>query len=118
MHQSIHPVPPRPNRLRSGRDVGRFLNVHLDDAHHPAEAREDQLRALALGLHRDRITDAAAVGESGDQDLLTFENHGQILDERRLPTEVLCRWRLALRDATSRSTTPRTGGRWAPPPPP
>jgi len=63
-------------------DVGdrvQLLGRHLRDRHHPAEAREEELGAFLLRLHRDRVTDAAAVAHPGDHDLLALEDHREIV---------------------------------------
>src|SRR6266568_1566846 len=73
MHETIEPVPSRLRFFHGRRDVIWFGDVHLKDcrhrvelfrrhlrdAHHPTEAREQDLSAFLLRLLGDRKTDAA-----------------------------------------------------------
>src|SRR5579859_885101 len=89
MHEPVDAVPSLAGLLHRFGDVRRFRHIHLEnfrdriellgrhlrDAHHPAEAREEELSAGALRLLRDRVTDGAAVAHAGDEDLLACEDH-------------------------------------------
>src|SRR5438477_12242159 len=89
----------------------KFFGGHLRDAHHPAEAREQDLRPLTLRFLGDRITNAPAIRHAGNQDVLALEDHSANNSSLR----ALSRSSPARRAETSRSRRPRTGGRWAGP---
>src|SRR5207245_3139455 len=84
---------------------------HLRDAHHPAEAGEQDLRALTLRLLGDRIADAAPIRHSRNEDALALENHSANNSSLR----ALSRSPRERHAATSHSRRLHTGGRWAGP---
>ena len=62
--------------LEHVRGLGQAGGGALGDPPGTAEAREDDLCALALGLIGDRVGDAVVVENAGDEDALALEDHG------------------------------------------
>src|SRR5437016_4338995 len=96
--EAVEAAPALLERLREGVDLFLLVDVHLQDlwswfhpagallrqAHHPAEAGQDDVGALFLCRVGDRERDAGRGEHAGDQDLLPFEDArhgGPILSE-------------------------------------